>query len=170
MPYIATLFPGAPVAERSGRPLGLAIEPRSETMALRVSGNRIPVNAMGVYEAEVEIKVPQNGRWIPKKAPSTFFPQTWSRSRVLQEIREAYNARTISGCTYWEGVSSSGMTIGGFHQGTGNAHTITIGPDRVRIENVYTNERPPCELSLQQMRAILIDWIRFIESGQGRSN
>lgn len=56
------------------------------------------------------------------------------------------------------------------HQGTGNAHTITIGPDRVRIENVYTNERPPCELSLQQMRAILIDWIRFIESGQGRSN
>jgi hypothetical protein len=53
-------------------------------------------NAQGVYEAEVEIYDPASGMWIHKHRPSTFFPDSWSRTQVLAEIRSAFNHRTVT--------------------------------------------------------------------------
>lgn len=49
-----------------------------------------PLNAQGIYRAQVEIYDPKRGRWISKGDPSTFFPDSWSRAQVLDEVRRAF--------------------------------------------------------------------------------
>jgi hypothetical protein len=80
-------------------------------------------NAQAVYEAEVEIYDPHRGRWIPKLTPSTFFPDSWSRSQVMDEIKAAFGNISFIGGNYWEGVSPSGVKIGGYFNSTGDINT-----------------------------------------------
>jgi hypothetical protein len=55
--------------------------------------------------------------------PSTFFPDSWSRAQVVDEIREAFNNISFIGGNYWEGVSPSGIKIGGYFDSTGDINT-----------------------------------------------
>jgi len=80
-------------------------------------------NAQGVYEADVEIYDPRRGRWITKQIPSTFFPDSWSRAQVLDEIRRAFQNRTFTRGNYWEGISPGGIRIGGRLDNAGNINT-----------------------------------------------
>lgn len=61
----------------------------------------------GVYRAKVKV-----GDQV-KGAPSTFFPNDWSRTEVLKAIEEAYgNARFQAGSSNaYIGVTSNGMKI-----------------------------------------------------------
>lgn len=97
-----------------------------EGKARIVPGSETPPNAHGVFQAEVEIYNPTTQTWVRKSTPSSFFPDSWNRARVMQEIREAYDARTFpdpSRPNYWEGVSSSGVRIGGYMDDAGNINT-----------------------------------------------
>ncbi|HLP88839.1 MAG TPA: hypothetical protein VK184_09665 [Nostocaceae cyanobacterium] len=43
---------------------------------------------------------------------------------------------------------------------TGNAHTLTLMPEKAKIENEFTNEM--CELYLDDLRQSILDWLAFI--------
>ncbi|QWI23209.1 hypothetical protein EXW34_18455 [Bacillus mycoides] len=66
-----------------------------------------PPDANGVYRAKVKVGDQAKG------APSTFFPDDWSRIQVLKAIEEAYgNARFQTGSSNaYIGVTSNGMKI-----------------------------------------------------------
>ncbi|MBE8589376.1 EndoU domain-containing protein, partial [Xenorhabdus griffiniae] len=81
-----------------------------------------PVNAQGVYRGKVEVFNPQTGQWVQKGPKSTFFPQSWNRQKVLTEIKGAHKNATIDG-SRWEGVSPSGVKIGGYLDNNGNINT-----------------------------------------------
>jgi hypothetical protein len=65
-----------------------------------------------VYTAEVAIRDPATGVWHPKPF-STFFPDAWTRQRVLDEIEHAYANRTWSAGSDWRGRSTTGFAIVG---------------------------------------------------------
>jgi hypothetical protein len=83
------------------------------------------VNQYGVYAAKVEIFNPSENRWVPKSRRSTFFPDNWSRQKVLDEIRVAYSSAKLSsdGSRYWEGTCSAGFRIGGYLNEDGTIRT-----------------------------------------------
>ncbi|WP_052668235.1 EndoU domain-containing protein [Nitriliruptor alkaliphilus] len=70
----------------------------------------------GVYRAEVEIFDGQS--WVPKKAPSTFFPDHWSRQQVLDEVRGASRNAVSHQGNLHRGVGPGGLTI-----------EFAVGPD-----------------------------------------
>jgi len=77
-------------------------------------------NEQGVYKAKVELFDPSTGQWVPKGPVSTFFPDNWSRARVLREIRGAFQNQMSwpeAGSGQWRGISPSGMKIGGTLKG-----------------------------------------------------
>ncbi|MEW5885012.1 MAG: EndoU domain-containing protein [Armatimonadota bacterium] len=92
-----------------------------------VPGTRTVPNAEGVYQARVEIFDAARNQWVAKQAPSTFFPEDWSRARVLEEIQGAFGARggRVAGrpANYWEGLSPSGLRIGGYTNPAGGIAT-----------------------------------------------
>ena len=53
----------------------------------------------GVYEASVELRVPQTGKLIPKKGVSSIFPDSWANLRVQLEVASAYKVRRLIGKT-----------------------------------------------------------------------
>jgi uncharacterized protein RhaS with RHS repeats len=89
----------------------------------RVKEITTPANAQGVYRGKVELFNSNSGQWISKGPESTFYPKTWSRQKVLDEIRGAYNNGTISSNGKWEGISPSGVKIGGYLDASGNVNT-----------------------------------------------
>ncbi len=80
-------------------------------------------NTHGVYRARVEVFNPATGTWVTKRAPSTFFPDAWSRTKVLDEIRGAFGNQTLTRGNYFEGLSPSGVRIGGYLDDVGNINT-----------------------------------------------
>jgi hypothetical protein len=82
-----------------------------------------PPNASGVYRARVEVLDPDRRVWVPKNAPSTFFPDDWTRERILAEIQGAFRARGRVRDGYWEGKSPSGLRIGGYLDRDGAINT-----------------------------------------------
>ena len=46
--------------------------------------------------------------------------------------------------------------------GTGNAHTVTMTREGVLIENEYTDELPPCRLSIEEFRQVIESWKKLI--------
>ncbi|MCT8342710.1 DUF637 domain-containing protein [Photorhabdus kleinii] len=79
-------------------------------------------NAQGVYRGKVEVFNSQTGQWVSKDPKSTFFPQSWNRQQVLSEIKGAYKNSTMQG-SKWEGISPSGVRIGGYLDKNGNINT-----------------------------------------------
>jgi hypothetical protein len=55
--------------------------------------------------------------------PSTFFRDSWSRARVLIEIRGAFQNQILTEGNYWEGISPSGVIIRGYLDNAGNINT-----------------------------------------------
>jgi hypothetical protein len=53
--------------------------------------------------------------------------------------------------------------------GTGNAHTVTIRPDVVVIENDWAEDFGEARLSHDVFRACLEDWMQFISSRAKRT-
>ena len=70
-------------------------------------------NLHGVYVGNVEIFDSTKGKWIKKTIASSFYPKTWSRSRVISEIKSAYHNGCIIGNKF-SGVSTSGVVISGY--------------------------------------------------------
>jgi filamentous hemagglutinin len=70
----------------------------------------------GVFEARIRIRDPRTGRFVFKRARSTFFPEHWSRRRVQMEIESAWDNSQPIGGGMWQGRSSSGLSIRGFYQ------------------------------------------------------
>lgn len=70
-------------------------------------------NLHGVYVGNVEIFDFTKGKWIKKTVDSSFYPKTWSRSRVISEIKSAYHNGCITGNKF-SGVSTSGVIISGY--------------------------------------------------------
>ncbi|MCK3668915.1 EndoU domain-containing protein [Photorhabdus noenieputensis] len=83
----------------------------------------MPPNAQGIYRGKIEVFNPQTGQWVQKGPESTFFPQSWSSQQIMSEIRGAHKNATIQPNGKWEGVSPSGVTIGGYLDRNGNINT-----------------------------------------------
>ena len=79
-------------------------------------------NRRGVYTGRVEIRRVTNGEWVSKVSGSSFFPDLWSREKVLSEIRGAFNA-SDKNKEPWQGTSPSGLQIQGYYNKSTN--TIT---------------------------------------------
>ncbi len=75
-----------------------------------------PRDANGVFEARIRIRDPRTGRFVVKRARSSFFPELWSRRRVQMEIESAWANSRPRGGGLWEGTSSSGLRIRGYYQ------------------------------------------------------
>ncbi|EMH4164451.1 EndoU domain-containing protein [Pluralibacter gergoviae] len=80
-------------------------------------------DAHGVYKGKVEIFNSTDNQWIQKGAESTFFPKSWSKQQVMSEVRGAYDNSTILPNGKWEGLSPSGVKIGGYLDSGGNINT-----------------------------------------------
>ena len=56
-------------------------------------------NAVGVYEAKIEVWDAKVGRWVPKTnngGISTMFPKSWDGARIKNEVEHAFANKTIS--------------------------------------------------------------------------
>ncbi len=78
----------------------------------RITKVTLQPNALGIFEAEIEVYNPRSSQVPWRNKTSSFFPKTWSRPRVIREINEAYNNRVFDGANnIWIGTSKSGMKI-----------------------------------------------------------
>lgn len=78
----------------------------------------------GVRRAFIEVYDARAGVWKFKEtAASTFFPKSWRKQRIIEEIASAINHAKANGKfgnipsknpNLWEGVSTSGLTIQGY--------------------------------------------------------
>jgi len=84
-----------------------------------------PPNAHGIYEAEIEIFDSAQNAWVTKRRASTMFPNAWNRKQVLDEVRGAFGnpLKFDPQSRYWEGLSPSGVTIGGYLDAAGDIAT-----------------------------------------------
>ena len=80
-------------------------------------------DSSGVYTGMIEILDSTSGKWVPKGVPSTFFPDIWSKSKVISEIRAAFSNKTMIGENQWRGISNSGVIIQGYLDKVGNIST-----------------------------------------------
>lgn len=82
-------------------------------------------NSHGVYKAKVQVFSTTDGVWKNKHTPSTFFPKDWPRQKVLDEARSALAGGPIAGkpSNYREGISPSGIRIGGYLTPSGDIIT-----------------------------------------------
>jgi Bacterial EndoU nuclease len=88
-----------------------------------------PSDANGVYRARVAIRDPATGTWLPKKAPSTFFPDSMSDTDVVAAILAAFRASQRHGNGQFVGASGRGFMLEGWYQnGRINAAYPLRGP------------------------------------------
>jgi hypothetical protein len=75
-----------------------------------------PADASGVYRARVAIRDPWSGRWVDKKVPSTFFPDTMSDREVVAAILTAFHDGHRRGDGRFIGDSGHGFAIEGWYE------------------------------------------------------
>lgn len=101
---------------RRGRPVGFHSRPGGRNpRGARVVQVVSRPNREGVYEARVEIRDPESGRWLGKR--STMFPDAMSREEVVRAILHAYRQRTTGKAERFRGPSGpsgNGFTIEGY--------------------------------------------------------
>ena len=90
----------------------------------------------GVRNAFIEVFDNNVGIWKFKEtAASTFFPSTWSKKRIIEEIASAIKHAKVNGkfgnvngkVDLWEGTSSSGIIIQGY-KNTSSSGLATCWP------------------------------------------
>lgn len=72
----------------------------------------LKINEKGVWSALIE-KLNNDGKWIRKHSPSTFFPKEWTIGRLLEEIIETDNNKTKKENTenIYESYTKSGIKV-----------------------------------------------------------
>ena len=80
-----------------------------------------------MFKVYVDIK-DDYGNWVPKTAPSSFFPRTWSEQKILMEIENAFNNKIFVSGNTWKGLSSEGIEIRMFLKTDGSNHIISAFP------------------------------------------
>lgn len=114
------VFEGA--INSKGRPTGFHSRPGGkDPQFARIKKILSPPNSGGVYTAKVEIYDPRDKRW--KEKFSTLFPDSMSRSQVIQAILHAWNHRNTGDKIKWEGPSGSGFIIQGYLNRRSNINT-----------------------------------------------
>jgi hypothetical protein len=76
-----------------------------------------PPDSNGVYRARVTLRDPASGAWLPKKAPSTFYPDAMTRDEVVDAILAAFHASEGRQDGQFVGPSGRGFAIEGWYQG-----------------------------------------------------
>jgi hypothetical protein len=98
-------------------------------LANDLSLNQLERDAHGVYKATVEASFNGGKTWVQKTAKDqTFFPDNWSRERVVDEIVSAFKEgreKISQGGTQglWRGRSKSGVLIQGYVNDSGEIMT-----------------------------------------------
>lgn len=49
-------------------------------------------------------------------------------------------------------------------EGTGNAYTLILTPDKARVESEFAEPEEVCEISLKDFKQALVGWLNFIEA------
>ena len=80
-------------------------------------------NSLNVYVGRVEVKDPVTGRFIAKKAPSTFFPDNLTTEQVKGAIDTAYHDSGLKGDGKFIGESGLGFKTEGFYTKRGGIMT-----------------------------------------------
>jgi hypothetical protein len=96
-----------------------------------VPGTATEPDEAGVYRAVAELRDERRDRWVRRRAPTAFFPDAWSRARVLAEIRGALEEAVVEG-QYWTGTAPSGLRVHGLVDADGTvrtAHPVTPEPE-----------------------------------------
>lgn len=75
-----------------------------------------PPDANGVYWARVALRDPATGAWLPKKAPSTFYPDAMTPAEVMEAILAAFHDSEVRNNGQFVGRSGRGFTIEGWYQ------------------------------------------------------
>ncbi|RKS87571.1 filamentous hemagglutinin [Orbus hercynius] len=81
-------------------------------------------DANGVTKGYISVRDPATGKWVEKKAETTFFPENWSKRQTETEIKSAFeNSKpNPDNKEMWQGTSSSGLKMEGYYKkpnGTG---------------------------------------------------
>jgi hypothetical protein len=88
-----------------------------------------PPDSNGVYRARVTLRDSASGTWIPKKAPSTFYPDAMTPEEVVDAILAAFHASEGRQDGQFVGPSGHGFAIEGWYQsGRINAAYPLRGP------------------------------------------
>ena len=107
---------------QQGRPVGFHSRPGGkDPFSARVIRIDNQPNAVGIYDAQVEIRHPATGQWLRKR--STFFPDAMDRQAVIAAILYAYHHRTTGNGTKFRGPSGYGFTIEGYRLRDGAINT-----------------------------------------------
>ncbi len=108
------------VVIKDGKPSAVGFHYRpfgKDPTTAHIVGEPGPLDKNGLYVAQVEVFDSISGKWLPKRK-STFYPDSWSESRIWTEVYSAYKSRIYPDKTdkptYWQGTSNSGITIGGY--------------------------------------------------------
>jgi hypothetical protein len=70
----------------------------------------------GVYRAQVALRNPATGGWLPKKSPSTFYPDTMTPEEVMEAILAAFHDGDLRRDGQFVGRSGRGFVIEGWYQ------------------------------------------------------
>jgi hypothetical protein len=95
-----------------GRATGYHAEIAANGEARITPGATIVQNANGTYQAPVQIWDGAKMEWVDKgRSGSTFFPPSWSESRIAYEVIEAFKGKIADANGGWTGASPSGISI-----------------------------------------------------------
>jgi hypothetical protein len=75
-----------------------------------------PPDANGVYRARVALHDPSTDAWIPKKGPSTFYPDAMTPDEVIDAILAAFHTGGVRDDGQFIGSSGRGFAIEGWYQ------------------------------------------------------
>lgn len=112
-------------------PVPLGFAHRGSIGALRhariAEGSASAPDAAGIYTAVVEVRDGANWAgadegWVTADAPTGFFPDAWSRARVLDEVRGALEEAVVEDGR-WTGSSPSGLALEGRIDADGTVRT-----------------------------------------------
>jgi hypothetical protein len=79
-------------------------------------------DANGIYRAQVALRNPATGVWLPKKSPSTFYPDAMTPEEVMAAILTAFHNGELRNDGQFAGPSGRGFAIEGwYHNGRINA-------------------------------------------------
>ncbi len=84
-------------------------------------------NKFRVYTGNVEVKVPKTGRFITKKLPSSFFPDSFTDKQVPEAIDTAFRNSGLTTDGRFTGDSGRGFEVRGWYskkRGITTAHPI----------------------------------------------
>jgi hypothetical protein len=68
-------------------------------------------NSKGIWEAIISRKDLDNDKWVLKKLPTTFFPDSWSKGQLLVKLEQAFLAKTKVSESKFVGHTECGIPV-----------------------------------------------------------